>query len=57
MLKKRYIAILGLIVYIGLKVYVSYTENPNDDDIPDRLRDIVLRIAMLPTPDAQADGE
>ena len=47
LLKKRYIAILGVVIYVALKVYVSYTENPDDDALPDRLRDIVLRVAML----------
>ena len=45
--KKRHIIILLMVLYVVSKVYVSYTVNPNDDDLPDRVKDIVLRVAMI----------
>lgn len=45
--KKRYIAAALMSIYVISKVIVSFTQNPNDDDIPDRIKDIVMRIAML----------
>lgn len=38
-LQKRYLFVLGLVGYFILKAYVLYTPNPNDDQIPDQLRE------------------
>ena len=35
------------IVYVILRVYTSYTVNPEDDKIADRFRDILLRVAFI----------
>lgn len=45
--KKRMFLIIFMVIYVVSKVYVSYTANPYDDAIPDRIKDIVLRLAML----------
>lgn len=49
--KKRHIAAGLAVLYIISKVIVSFTANPADDDIPDRVKDIVMRIAMV-SPDS-----
>lgn len=49
--KKRYIFSAFAALYVVAKVIVSFTANPADDDIPDRVKDIVMRIAMV-SPDS-----
>ncbi len=46
-IKKRYILLAITIIYCIAKIYVSYTPNPNDDNIPDNLRDVALRIFQV----------
>jgi hypothetical protein len=54
--KKRYLIASLLTIYVIAKIYVSFTENPNDDDIPDRIKDIVFRVVMVsPTDDPNPD--
>lgn len=40
--KKNWL-IAGLVLYILAKAFVSYTPSKQDDEIPDRLKDIVLQ--------------
>ena len=46
-IKKRYIALIGLVVYVALKVYVSFTVDTNDDNWPDRVKDVLMHVAMI----------
>lgn len=43
--RRRDIGFLLVIVYLVWKVYVLNTPSPDDDEIPDRLRDAVLQVA------------
>lgn len=47
MTRKKYIALALMVIYVALKVYVEMTPDHKDDDIPDKLRDIVLRLAFI----------
>ena len=33
---------VGGLIYLLAKAYVAYTPDPNDDDIPDKIKDAVL---------------
>ncbi len=43
LVKKRDMWYLLAIVYLVSKVYVLSTPSPNDDDLPDKVRDAVVR--------------
>jgi hypothetical protein len=43
-IKKRYIILAITIIYIIAKIYVIYTPNQNDDNLPDDFRTLALRI-------------
>lgn len=46
-LKKRYIVAGIAVIYVGLKIWTSFTVNTNDDDLPDRVKDVLLRMVFI----------
>lgn len=46
-MKKIYIIAVILIFYALSKLYVLHTDNPNDDNIPDQARDVLLQVINL----------
>lgn len=46
-MKIKYIVAIILILYIFAKVYVTYTETKADDELPDHLKDIALRVLAV----------
>jgi hypothetical protein len=48
-MKKRYVILGIIIVYAIFKVYVTWTIDPNDDQLPDKWRDIALKLAFANT--------
>lgn len=42
--RKRDVWYILAILYFASKVYVAHTPNPNDDDIPDKVKDAVIQI-------------
>jgi len=41
--QKRYLALIGMVIYMAAKVYVTMTPNPVDDAYPDAARDLVVK--------------
>jgi hypothetical protein len=46
-IKKRYIILIISIAYIIGKIYVIYTPNQNDDNLPDNFRTLALRVFAI----------
>lgn len=46
-IKKKYIFLSITIIYFVAKIYVIYTPNTNDDDIPDKFKNAALRIFQV----------
>lgn len=44
---KRYIFLLGAVVYIVLKIYVSYTPSKEDDAFPEKVKAVLLQLANV----------
>jgi hypothetical protein len=45
--KKRTWVTAIMILYVISKIYVSFTQSKIDDDLPDRVRDVLLRLVMI----------
>ncbi len=43
--KKRITAIV-IAIYVVFKIIVTYTVSPDDDKLPDQVRDILLKLAL-----------
>ncbi len=53
--QKRYILLLLAVLYVAFKVYVAYTPTPDDDDLPDQLRDVVLKVVSTNAETGETD--
>lgn len=61
--QKRYLVMLGMVLYWAAKAYVAYTPETHDDSYPDDVRNVVVRMfahtdgaGIDETADVDADG-